>query len=112
MNKYSVAILKGDGIGEVQAEYASRILQRLSDKYGFSVAMELLPFGKMAYTTLGSAFPDETKNAVLNSDSALLFAVDSSSEKSLVYMLRQDELYLFPENGHSLEIWILHLYEK
>ncbi len=73
-----IALLQGDGIGAVLADFWARALESLGRKRGFAADCRILPFGKESFRTSGAAVPAETLDGVRDADAALLFAVDSS----------------------------------
>ncbi|HUR94928.1 MAG TPA: 3-isopropylmalate dehydrogenase [Gemmatimonadales bacterium] len=79
MNRYTIAVLPGDGIGpEVTAE-ALRVLRAAADMYGFTLEMAEYPVGAAGVAAAGDALPPVTASAVTQADAVLLGAVGHPS---------------------------------
>jgi 3-isopropylmalate dehydrogenase len=73
MNRLSIAVLIGDGIGPEVMEQALRVLRRAAELSGqVDVALDILPAGLAAYESHGATYPDETRLAVDRSDGCFL----------------------------------------
>lgn len=74
MNK-RIAVLPGDGIGpEVMAE-ARRVLDALSQRFGFTLEMDEADVGGIAIDRHGKALPDDTVAACRRADAVLFGSV-------------------------------------
>lgn len=75
MQKYRIAVLKGDGIGPEIVEQAQRVLSRAAEKFGFAVEYTPALLGGCAIDAAGTALPQETIDTCKASDAVLLGAV-------------------------------------
>lgn len=72
---YSIALLKGDGIGPEIVESACRVLEKIGEKYGHTFTFTPYLMGGCAIDACGEPLPKETVEGCLASDSVLLGAV-------------------------------------
>lgn len=72
---YDIACLPGDGIGKEVTEATIRVLNAVSDAYGFSLTFDEHLVGGAAIDATGLPLPEETQKAALAADAALLGAV-------------------------------------
>jgi 3-isopropylmalate dehydrogenase len=70
-----IALLPGDGIGPEVADAAVRVLRSIGDRGGHSFEIESWPIGASALRTEGTALPERTRKACLESDAVFLAAV-------------------------------------
>jgi 3-isopropylmalate dehydrogenase len=56
--EYNIAVIAGDGIGEEVVHEGLRVLQTLSEVYGFSIREEKYPYGADHYLKTGETMPD------------------------------------------------------
>ncbi|GHU82820.1 3-isopropylmalate dehydrogenase [Clostridia bacterium] len=75
MKKYTIALLKGDGIGPEIVEQAVKVLNKTGKKFGFDVEYKLADIGGVAIDNTGVPLPDETIAVCKAADSVLLGAV-------------------------------------
>ena len=75
MKNYSIAVLKGDGIGPEIVDEAIKVLDKVGEKYGFKFNYDYRLMGGCAIDATGSPLPQETVDACKKSDSVLLGAV-------------------------------------
>ena len=73
--KAQIAILPGDGIGPEVTEAANSILETISHEYGHTFQVDEYLIGGRAIDATGTALPEETLAACLESDAILLGAV-------------------------------------
>ncbi len=73
--KYSVALLKGDGIGPEIVDSAVEVLKKVGTKFGHEFEFTSYLIGGCAIDTTGEPLPEETVKGCLASDSVLLGAV-------------------------------------
>jgi 3-isopropylmalate dehydrogenase len=73
--KKKIALLPGDGIGPEVMEEAVKILDTVSEKYGFEFAYERADVGGVAIDNHGNPLPDETLRVCKNSDAILFGSV-------------------------------------
>ncbi len=60
MNKFSIAVLEGDGIGPEIVREAVKVLRAIEAGCDAEFELKYAPFGGQAYFDTGSAFPEET----------------------------------------------------
>lgn len=75
MNKYKIAVLKGDGIGPEIVNEAIKVLDKTAEKFGFEVEYDEALLGGCAIDATGIPLPDETVAKCKAADSVLLGAV-------------------------------------
>jgi len=80
---YSIALLKGDGIGPEIVESACRVLAKIGEKYGHTFAFTPYLMGGCAIDACGEPLPKETVDGCLAADSVLLGAVGGPKWDSL-----------------------------
>ena len=73
--KYSIALLKGDGIGPEIVDSAVEVLKKVGIKYGHEFEFTPYLIGGCAIDATGEPLPEETVKGCLASDSVLLGAV-------------------------------------
>ena len=73
--KYSVALLKGDGIGPEIVDGAVEVLKKVGTKFGHEFEFTPYLIGGCAIDATGEPLPEETVKGCLASDSVLLGAV-------------------------------------
>src|SRR6266700_5783892 len=71
----SVLVLPGDGIGTEVTCQAVRVLQRVAEKWGHSLALSEGLLGGIAIHRTGSPLPDETARLAAEADATLMGAV-------------------------------------
>ena len=64
--KYSIALLKGDGIGPEIVDSAVRVLEKIGTKYGHEFVFTPYLIGGIAIDTCGEPLPKETVTDVLH----------------------------------------------
>lgn len=90
MNDYKITLLKGDGIGPEIINEATKVLDRVSEKYKFHITYENADIGGIAIEKQGVPLPDETIKKCKNSDSVLLGAVGGPKWDNLEGNLRPE----------------------
>ncbi|MBR6925268.1 MAG: 3-isopropylmalate dehydrogenase, partial [Oscillospiraceae bacterium] len=81
--KYSVALLKGDGIGPEIVDSAVEVLKKVGTKFGHEFEFTPYLIGGCAIDATGEPLPEETVKGCLASDSVLLGAVGGSKWDNL-----------------------------
>lgn len=71
----NILALPGDGIGAEVTCQAVRVLEHVAKKYGHAVRIQEALLGGIAIHKTGSPFPEETRQAALESDATLMGAV-------------------------------------
>ena len=85
-----IAVLPGDGIGpEIVAE-ALKILDCLRSDFGIDAETEQALIGGAAYDSVGTPFPDSTRELVKAADAVLLGAVGGPKWEPLDYSVRPE----------------------
>ena len=110
----NIVLLSGDGIGpEIIAE-ASRVFDRINERYSLQIATQTCLIGGAAIDVTGEPLPEETLSKAKNADSVLLGAVggpkwdglpmDKRPEKGLLKIRAELDLFanlrpalLYPE---------------
>lgn len=72
---YEIALLPGDGIGPEIVGAAKSVLERVSEKFGFTLRFTELLIGGCALDTCGNPLPNATLDACKQSHAVLLGAV-------------------------------------
>jgi isocitrate/isopropylmalate dehydrogenase len=67
-----LAVLPGDGIGPEIADAAVQVLRCVSDMYGLSIDIVVLPIGLKALAGSGTTFPDASRDAAVSADGIVL----------------------------------------
>jgi 3-isopropylmalate dehydrogenase len=75
MKSYKVAVLPGDGIGPEVIRQGIKVLDKVSDVYGFKVEYTYADIGGVAIDKTGEPLPSETLSICKNSDAILMGAV-------------------------------------
>ena len=90
MDKSSLLILPGDGIGKEIVAQAIKVINSLNDNNDMGMSLEDGLIGGVAYDETGSPLPDETIKLAKNCDSILLGAVGGPKWESLERDLRPE----------------------
>ncbi len=80
--KYTIAILAGDGIGPEITEQAVRVLKLIETKRDVTFDCIDAPFGASAYFTDGKSFPEKTQQLCATADAVLKGPIGLSHEES------------------------------
>lgn len=75
MADYKIALLKGDGIGPEIVNQAVKVLDKVSEKFNFTVEYDEALLGGCAIDETGVPLPQETIDKCKSSDSVILGAV-------------------------------------
>ncbi len=75
MADYKITLLKGDGIGPEIVDQAVKVLDKVSEKFNFTVEYDEALLGGCAIDATGVPLPDETVAKCKASDSVILGAV-------------------------------------
>lgn len=92
MNKYKIALIKGDGIGPEIIDEAIKVLDSVCSKEDFELSYEEYLMGGSAYDVKGEPLPQETIDGCKNSDAILFGAIGGDKWDNLPRHLR-------PESG-------------
>ncbi len=97
--KYTIAILPGDGIGpEIMAE-GIKVLRQIESQNDVEFDLVEAPFGASAWFTHGSSFPEETQELVDRADAVVKGPIGLDHEKSKQIPVDQQ-----PERGALLPL--------
>ena len=90
---YNISLITGDGIGPELSESAISILEAIHDKLGLEFSINKLQAGDAALKDTGKALPDETIEAIKNSNACLKAPVGESAADVIVKLRRMLDLY-------------------
>ena len=90
---YKISLITGDGIGPELSESAVSVLNTIHDKLDLKFDITKLSAGDKALSETGKALPDETVNAIKNSDVCLKAPVGESAADVIVVLRRMLDLY-------------------
>ena len=91
---YTIALLKGDGIGPEIVDSATRVLEEVGKKFGHTFDFKSYLIGGCAIDETGAPLPEETVSGCLSSDSVLLGAVGGPKWDTLPGNLRPEKALL------------------
>lgn len=94
MNEYKIAVLKGDGIGPEIIDQGIKVLNALSNKFGYKFIFTEGLIGGIAYEKTGHPLPEATINLCENSDAVFLGAVGHYKYDSIEPHLRPEQALL------------------
>ena len=90
---YKISLITGDGIGPELSESAVSVLNTINDKHDLKFEITQLLAGDVALKETGKALPDDTVNAIKNSDVCLKAPVGESAADVIVVLRRMLDLY-------------------
>ncbi|MGD8637721.1 MAG: isocitrate/isopropylmalate dehydrogenase family protein [Nitrosopumilaceae archaeon] len=90
---YKISLITGDGIGPELSESAISVLKTINDKTDVKFEITKLLAGDIALKEKGKALPDETLEAIKNSDVCLKAPVGESAADVIVVLRRMLDLY-------------------
>ena len=88
--KYSIAVIRGDGIGPEIVEEGIRALNAAAKRFGFSLSYSEVLMGGCAIDELGTPLPPDTIRVCKDSDAVLLGAVGGPKWETLPGHLRPE----------------------
>ena len=91
---YTIAVLKGDGIGPEIVDAALRVLHRIGERFGHSFTFREYLIGGAAIDAVGMPLPEETVSGCRNADSVLLGAVGGPRWDALPPDIRPEKALL------------------
>ena len=89
--EYSIALLKGDGIGPEIVDAAVAVLEKVAEKFGHTFRFTEYLIGGAAIDATGDPLPQETIDGCLASDSVLLGAVGGPKWDNLPADIRPEK---------------------
>ena len=90
---YKISLITGDGIGPELSESAVSVLNTINVKFDLKFEIIKLSAGDKALTETGKALPDETIDAIKQSDACLKAPVGESAADVIVVLRRMLDLY-------------------
>ena len=90
---YKISLITGDGIGPELSESAISVLGSINDKLGLKFQVTKLSAGDKALIDTGKALPDETIDAIKQSDACMKAPVGESAADVIVVLRRMLDLY-------------------
>ena len=93
MRKYSIALMKGDGIGPEVSQAALAVLDAISVKFSLDFEIVDAPAGDIMLKKRGEALPKDTISAVRDSDACLKGPVGESAMDVIVRLRQMFDLY-------------------
>ena len=97
---YKIAILPGDGIGPEVMKEAVRVLDAVSDRFGFKVEREWADVGGIAYDHFQNPLPESTLKLGEASDAILFGSVGGPKWEKLPPNLQPERGALLPLRKH------------
>ena len=94
VNKFTIALLPGDGIGPEVIQEAVKILKVLEKTEGLELILDEAPVGGIAYEEYGQPLPNSTLSAAKNADAVLLGAVGGPRWENIDFSLRPERALL------------------
>jgi 3-isopropylmalate dehydrogenase len=90
---YKISLITGDGIGPELSESAISVLNTINDKLDLKFDITKLSAGDKALSETGKALPDDTINAIKQSDACMKAPVGESAADVIVVLRRMLDLY-------------------
>ncbi|MDH3313583.1 MAG: isocitrate/isopropylmalate dehydrogenase family protein [Nitrosopumilus sp.] len=90
---YKISLITGDGIGPELSESAVSVLNTINDKFDLNFEIIKLSAGDKVLAETGKALPDETINAIKQSDACIKAPVGESAADVIVVLRRILDLY-------------------
>ncbi len=100
MKSYKVAVLPGDGIGPEVMKEAVRVLDAVSDRFGFKLEKEWADVGGAAYDRFETPLPESTLKLGEASDAILFGSVGGPKWEHLPSHLQPERGALLPLRKH------------
>ena len=92
--KYTIALLPGDGIGPEVIKEAVKVLRSLGNSLGIELTLNEVRVGGVAYETEGHPLPINTLNAAQEANAVLLGAVGGPKWEQIDFSLRPERALL------------------
>ena len=93
LSKYSISLIRGDGIGPEQSDAAKRVLETISDKGSTKFVINEVEAGDRALAKYGRALPEESLAVVRKSQACLKAPVGESAADVIIVLRRMFDLY-------------------
>jgi 3-isopropylmalate dehydrogenase len=91
--RYTISLIKGDGIGPEQAAAAKRILETISDHSSTKFAINEVDAGDAALAKHSKALPEFSVNTIKKSQACLKGPVGESAADVIIVLRRMFDLY-------------------
>ena len=91
--KYTIALLPGDGIGPEVIKEAVKVLGSLGKSLGLELALNEVPVGGAAYEIDGHPLPTDTLRVAQEADAVLLGAVGGPNGRKSIFLYALNELF-------------------
>jgi len=93
MRERRVAVIPGDGIGPEQTEATLRVLEAVREKFRLGLTFTKVDAGDECFRKRGAALPNETLEAVKNSDAVLKGPVGEMARDVIIPLRQNFRLY-------------------
>jgi 3-isopropylmalate dehydrogenase len=93
LGKYTVSLIRGDGIGPEQTQSAKVILQTISDNSATKFVINEVEAGDRALEKTGEALPEESLDVIRKSQVCLKGPVGESAADVIIVLRRMFDLY-------------------
>ena len=90
---YKLSLITGDGIGPELSHSAVSVLNTINDTFDLKFEIKELLAGDVALDKTGKALPDDTVEAIKNSDACMKAPVGESAADVIVVLRRMLDLY-------------------
>ncbi len=93
-DKFTIALLPGDGIGPEVIQEAVKVLRVLENSLGLDLTLNEVPVGGAAYEVEGHPLPENTLKTAQEADAVLLGAVGGPKWEKIDFSLRPERALL------------------
>ncbi len=93
MRDRRVAVIPGDGIGPEQVEATLKVLEAVQQKFGFNISFVMVDAGDECFRKKGEALPQDTIEAIKDSDAILKGPVGEMARDVVVKLRLMFRLY-------------------
>ncbi len=88
-----ISVIPGDGIGPVVVRSAKKVLEVISEAYGFNLSFVEAPAGDSAKKDFGEPLPKDSFDKIRSSDACLKGPVGESAKDVIVFLRQKLDLY-------------------
>ncbi|RLG00150.1 MAG: hypothetical protein DRN49_03340 [Thaumarchaeota archaeon] len=88
-----IAVIQGDGIGPSVISAAIKVLETISDKYGFQLDFVITPAGDKVAEEQGEPLPKDSFLKIRDSDACLKGPIGETARDVIVFLRRKLDLY-------------------
>jgi 3-isopropylmalate dehydrogenase len=93
LSRYTISLIRGDGIGPEQAASAKKIMETISDKSSTKLVVHEVDAGDSALAMHGKALPEFSVEAISKSQACLKAPVGESAADVIIVLRRMFDLY-------------------